>query len=138
MSNHPPATRTVKVAFGDGRGYDVVIGHGVLGETADRIRKLVGAKPWFVVVDDGVPAEIQVALTRDTSARVVRWKSSEAEKSLVIVERLLHQLAADRFERGCPVVALGGGITGDVAGFAAAIYQRGTHWINCPTTLLSM
>jgi shikimate kinase/3-dehydroquinate synthase len=62
----------------------------------------------------------------------------EDAKRIAVVERLLDAFAEARLERGAPVVALGGGATTDVAGFAAAIYLRGVPWVAVPTTLLGM
>ena len=65
-------------------------------------------------------------------------RATETDKSLETVERLLAEVAETNHERRDPVIALGGGIVGDVAGFVAAIYRRGVPVIQCPTTLLSM
>lgn len=146
MSTPPPspATRTVRVAFGDGRGYDVVIGSGVLREVPGRVGRVIsGSRPWFLIVDDGVPDSQQSVLTDATAAKLitcrrVSWKPREDRKLLQQAATFIDEMAKERLERGSPVIALGGGITGDIAGFAAAIYQRGTPWVNCPTTLLAM
>jgi 3-dehydroquinate synthase len=61
----------------------------------------------------------------------------EAHKTLTNVARILDVLVANRFARDCTVVALGGGVVGDMAGFAAACYQRGVSYVQVPTTLLS-
>jgi 3-dehydroquinate synthase len=63
---------------------------------------------------------------------------TEQGKSLETLQHVLLACARARLDRGDLVVALGGGIVGDVAGFAAATYRRGLRWVNCPTTLLSM
>ncbi len=146
MSTPPPspATRTVRVAFGDGRGYDVVIGSGILREVPDRVGRVIsGSSHWFLIVDDGVPDSQRNVLTDAIAANRlncgrVAWNPREERKLLEQAATFIDEMAKERIERGSPVVALGGGITGDVAGFAAAIYQRGTPWVNCPTTLLAM
>jgi len=66
------------------------------------------------------------------------YAPSEERKSLAEYERLLGAIAGSRHERNDPVIALGGGILGDLAGFAAATYRRGVPIVQCPTTLLSM
>lgn len=66
------------------------------------------------------------------------WHSTEHNKTLDAVESILTQLAEKNLSRTDPVISLGGGILGDLAGFAAATYRRGVPWINIPTTLLSM
>ncbi|QKK09249.1 MAG: 3-dehydroquinate synthase [Planctomycetota bacterium] len=68
----------------------------------------------------------------------IELNASEKAKSLETFGRILAAMGAARLERNDPVIALGGGITGDVAGFAAASYRRGVPVIQCPTTLLSM
>lgn len=132
-----------------GRGYDVVIGAGVLGrvgaiarEAAGLTREREGARV-FVVCDGGLPKEtvgrvraslgaaMLVALTQKVTA-------SETEKSLRSAEGLLARMAEFGLERREPVVALGGGIVGDLAGFVAATYRRGVPVVQCPTTLLAM
>lgn len=62
----------------------------------------------------------------------------EAHKSLATVETLYQALLGDSLERGSPVIALGGGVVGDLAGFVAATYRRGVPFVQCPTTLLAM
>src|SRR5690348_7473920 len=72
-------------------------------------------------------------------ARVVEaiLPDGEAHKTLATVSRVLDVLVANRFGRDCQVVALGGGVVGDMAGFAAACYQRGVEYVQVPTTLLA-
>lgn len=96
-----------------------------------------------VISDTGVPdAHAQRAIGSLQAAGVrtahASFTPSEPAKSLDTVQRMLEVITAHGLERGQPVVALGGGIIGDMAGFAAASYRRGVPWINCPTTLLSM
>lgn len=132
------------------RSYDVVVGDDVLSELGPRVAELrVGSaaapmgKRAFVVVDDGLPAktvEEAVASLKATGFAVTaaRLTASEANKTMDSVERLLYAIADTKHERTDPVVALGGGVVGDIAGFVAAIYRRGVPVIQCPTTLLAM
>lgn len=126
------------------RGYEVVVGAGLLDSAAERIRGAVGsARRVHVIVDDGVPAQTRAALVRGLEGAGIRVSSSpvratEEGKSLQAVHQLVQGVAAAGLERGDCVVALGGGVTGDMAGFAAAMYRRGIAWVNCPTTLLAM
>ncbi len=97
----------------------------------------------FLVVDDNLPAEtIGVAAASLESVgfavSVERLVATETNKSVAAAERLLVALDLSGHERRDPVVALGGGIVGDIAGFAAAVYRRGVPVIQCPTTLLAM
>ncbi len=137
--------RRVDVQLGD-RSYRVVVGSGILEKLGELTAAAIGraTERAFLVIDDGVPAEIarrvaaslaQAGFGSITEARV---HPAETDKTLRRVEAMLVGLADSRHERGDPVVALGGGVTGDMAGFAAAIYRRGAPVIQCPTTLLAM
>jgi 3-dehydroquinate synthetase len=104
---------------------------------------LHGARAVHIFADDGLPPAILADLSRRLDASGFRVSSSpvraaEEGKVLQAVYHMLGQLAAHTLERGDAVLALGGGITGDMAGFAASSYRRGIPWINCPTTLLAM
>ena len=97
----------------------------------------------FLVVDDNLPAETIGAAAASLEAvgyavTIERVAATETNKSVAATERLLVALDQSGHERRDPVVALGGGIVGDVSGFAAATYRRGVPVIQCPTTLLSM
>ncbi|HVZ94412.1 MAG TPA: 3-dehydroquinate synthase family protein [Phycisphaerales bacterium] len=133
---------TIPIHLGP-RSYDVLVGEGVLSEIGPRAADLVPGRRAFVVVDVGVPATIvgtALASLEQSGFTVTRadLKPSEANKSIDTVSRLLHQIAQTRHERTDPVIAIGGGIVGDVAGFVAASYRRGVPVIQCPTTLLAM
>lgn len=122
----------------------MVVGDGVLDGAGARIRGAVGtAGRVHVFVDDGIPAGVPAGLAKQIEAAGVRVttspvRASEEGKSLQGLHRMVQELASAGLDRGDCVVALGGGITGDMAGFAAASYRRGVAWVNCPTTLLSM
>ncbi len=133
----------VQVALRD-RSYEVVIGEGVLSEVGPRSAEVVSGRRAFVVVDKGLPGHVvetvcgslEGAGFGEISTAVVN--PTEGNKTLDTVERLLHEIGETAHERGDPVIALGGGIVGDIAGFVAGIYRRGVPVIQCPTTLLSM
>lgn len=136
--------RTVRVDLGE-RSYTVHIGPGALLSVPDEIRQALGSRPnrAFVVADTGVPpvfcdelvAGLEQAGMRTTVSRVT---PTEQGKSIATLEHLLAGMGASGHSRIDPVVALGGGIVGDLAGFAAASYQRGVPVVQCPSTLLSM
>jgi 3-dehydroquinate synthetase len=134
---------TVRVELGQ-RGYDVVVGSGLLFQLGERARALFpNARRAFVVDDTGLPgSRLAVALSElEKAGFAVAHASvvaSEAGKSLKTLEQVLISLAGSKHERGDVVVALGGGVVGDLAGFAAASYRRGVPVIQCPTTLLAM
>lgn len=135
-------THTVRVNLGN-RSYDVVAGE-KLGATGDMVRRACpAAARCAVVVDPGVdPAAVTAGLTAAGLAvhRVpfVVPAVSESAKSFATVEHFCTHFAAAGLDRRDLVVAVGGGIVGDLTGFAAAIYRRGIAWVNMPTTLLAM
>lgn len=126
------------------RAYDVVVGEGVLATVGDRLAQILKHRTRaFVVSDDNLPDEpldeVLDALSGagfDIAEAVVT--ATESTKSVETVERLLTDIARTRHERGDPIVALGGGVVGDVVGFTAAVYKRGAPVVQCPTTLLAM
>ncbi len=125
------------------RSYDVVVGAGVLADLGVRAAALVPGRHAFLILDDKLPEETVLAAAASLDAAgftVTRATVTalEVEKSLETVKRLLGAVGGARLERRDPVIALGGGITGDVGGFVAASYRRGIPVIQCPTTLLSM
>ncbi|MFN9992824.1 MAG: 3-dehydroquinate synthase, partial [Phycisphaerales bacterium] len=134
---------TVRVPLAD-KAYDVHIGHGILKFAGASIRAVSqSARRALIVHDPNVSDGIHIGL-RDsllaagfsvgTHALIAR----ESEKNMRAVESVIGELLSNRYERGDIAIALGGGIIGDIAGFAASIYRRGIAVIQCPTTLLSM
>jgi len=92
-----------------------------------------------VVTDSGVPAQYaQRVADQCRESTIITVPQGEASKSFKILETVLRQMLEFNMGRGDLVVAVGGGVVGDLAGFAAAIYMRGIDFINCPTTTLSM
>lgn len=122
-------------------GYEVRIGAGLIPACAN---KLIGrGQRALVVVDAKLPRETIEPLIRALDGGGVRWaakvvSASEADKSLSTLEATLIEAARLRLERGDLVIALGGGIVTDLAGFAAGVYRRGVRIVQCPTTLLAM
>lgn len=151
----PTEPNRVHVAL-SGRAYDVVIGSGILSgknhNLATLIRQTLGPAPRraALVIDDNLPKQLTDSITTSLTTSsptpqsqpfeltIITLNATEQNKSLASTERILNHLASTKHERHEPVIALGGGIVGDVAGFAAAIYRRGVPIIQCPTTLLSM
>jgi 3-dehydroquinate synthase len=135
----PPST-TVPVALGD-RAYDIVVGRGLLAGAGQRIAAL-GAKSAAVVTDGNVGPLYADALSKSLTGHGVRTEivavsPGEGSKSYAGLEHLCEALLAARIERGDLVVALGGGVVGDLAGFAAAVLRRGIRFVQVPTTLLA-
>ncbi len=136
--------RVVDVDLPD-RAYEVRIGRGALGGLACEARSLLGdkARRVLLVRDTGVPDRF-VGSLRDVLAeqgfetRVCEITPRESIKTLATVEGLLREAITLGMTRVDAVVALGGGVVGDISGFVAASYQRGVPVIQCPSTLLSM
>lgn len=145
MNGQPTAIPVRFTEQSANRSYEVVVGSGILPSLADRAAATLGHAPRcaFLIVDDKVPADFIASATKSlTSAGCAvttqRITALETHKTLATVERLLTALAETRADRSDPVIAIGGGITGDIAGFVAASYKRGVPVIQCPTTLLAM
>jgi 3-dehydroquinate synthase len=135
------APETVRVELG-ARAYDVVVGDNMLDEAGDRIARIRPGAKCAIVTDETV-AELHLRrLERSLKAYGLQSVSiivpaGEASKSLATLERVLDEILVTRIERGDLVVALGGGVVGDLAGFAAAIALRGIGLVQVPTTLLA-
>lgn len=115
--------------------YDIVLGRGCLA-SAGELLKL--DRNVLVVTDDGVPAQYAQDVARQCGKPVIHTvPSGEASKSLKVLEELLAVMLENGFTRGDCVCAVGGGVVGDLAGFAAATYMRGIDFYNIPTTVLS-
>ena len=129
---------TLKVELGD-RSYPILIGEGLLRQP-ELIRQHVPARDILVVSNTTVaPLYMDLVSEAFSGRRVVEaiLPDGESHKTLATVGRILDVLVANRFGRDCIVVALGGGVVGDMAGFAAACYQRGVAYVQVPTTLLA-
>jgi 3-dehydroquinate synthase len=125
----------------EGRAYDILVGRGLLAEAGGRIAAL-GARAAAIVTDASVGALYADALEGSLSAHGLRSatvtvKPGEASKSFPELERVCEALLAARIERGDIVIALGGGVVGDLTGFAAAVLRRGVRFVQVPTTLLA-
>jgi 3-dehydroquinate synthase len=132
---------TTKVGLGD-RAYDIVIGRGLLASIGRRIAALKPGAKVAVVTDENVARQYLAQIERvlkeaGIAATHVTVSPGEASKSVETFERVCDALIAARIERGDLVVALGGGVVGDLAGFAAASVRRGLDFIQVPTSLLA-
>ena len=117
------------------RSYDIIVKSGSL-ENLYQFARL--DRRVAVVTDSGVPAQYaQIVADQCKDARIITVPQGEASKSFKILETVLRQMLDFGMGRGDLVVAVGGGVVGDLAGFAASIYMRGIDFVNCPTTTLS-
>ena len=130
--------KTLNVALGN-RSYPIYIGQGLLAQ-AELIRRHIPAQQVMVVTNDTIaPLYLDAALKslHGFDCQSVVLPDGEQYKNLDTVNLIYNALLTHRFDRACTLVALGGGVIGDMTGFAAATYQRGVHFIQIPTTLLA-
>lgn len=133
--------RKVDVSLGE-RSYRILVDGGLLPRLGPECRRLGLGRRCAVITDENVgPRHSQAALDSLKHAGFdpfpVTVPAGETAKSLKVVARCYDALAAARLERKSFVVALGGGVVGDLAGFVAATYLRGMAFVQVPTTLLS-
>jgi len=124
------------------RPYDVIVGSGVLREAATHLPPLPEARRAFVVADRELVDRSFGALATGLEAAgldvvLLPVPSGEPAKTLQVYGTLLHQLATQEAHRDDLIVSLGGGSTGDLAGFVASTYMRGLAFVQAPTTLLA-
>ena len=133
--------RIVKVSLGN-RSYDIKIGTGILVRVGRECARLGLGRRCVIISDRNVAPRYakaaQEALVRAGFAvGLVTIPAGETAKSLRVLESCYDRLAALRLERKSFIVALGGGVVGDLAGFVAATYLRGVPFVQVPTTLLA-
>ncbi len=132
-------TETLNVGLGP-RSYDIHIGPGQLAHLPERLSGLAPTQRLAVVTDENIYALYGEALADALSAFEVHMivrPAGEAQKSMANLEEILESLFQAGFDRSDLLVAFGGGVIGDLAGFAASIYKRGMPFVQVPTTLLS-
>jgi len=130
----------VPVSLGD-RSYRIGVGSGLLADAAQRLQTLGAAKRVAVVTDETVARLHLPALTaalRGFDVRPIVLPAGEASKSFARLEALCNALLELEVTRSDIILAFGGGVIGDLTGFAAAIVKRGISFVQVPTTLLAM
>ncbi len=133
----------VNVALPGGREYPILLGAGLLGEPG-LLAPYVGSQALIVTnaqVADLYLAKLRSCLHAGTDGAqvdTIQIGDGERHKTLATFATIINELVAKRHNRTTTVVALGGGVVGDVAGFAAATYQRGVALLQIPTTLLAL
>lgn len=132
---------TVPVRLGT-RSYDIHIGSGLLPHAAELLQQQLARKKTAIVTDANVAAHHLATLQLSLDAAGVQHQSivmapGEATKSYAGLAEVCDKLLAAGIERKDQVIALGGGVIGDLAGFAAAILRRGVNFIQIPTSLLA-
>lgn len=123
--------------------YDVVVGAGLLADCGERIKAVTGLCRAAVVTDSNVSElyldKVQKSLESagfDTLGFV--FPAGESSKNIETLSDILEFLAQNGFTRSDILIALGGGVVGDITGFAASVYLRGVRFVQLPTTLLAM
>jgi len=125
-----------------GREYDIIIGKGLLEAAGERLKALFPGRRFGIVTDSEV-ARVQLPrLTRSLDAAglshaTITVPNGEASKSFARLNEVVEGILAARLERGDIVIALGGGVVGDLAGFAASVARRGMDFVQVPTSLLA-
>jgi shikimate kinase/3-dehydroquinate synthase len=139
----PGPPRRVPVALGGGRAYDVVVGEGLLPRAGALLAPVLPARR-VAVVTDATVAPLHLTTLRAgleeagfAIAATITVPPGEGSKGFATLQRVLEELLAAGIERRTAVVALGGGVVGDLAGFAAAVALRGLPFVQVPTTLLA-
>jgi len=130
--------KTLTVDLGD-RSYPIYIGSGILARPELLTPHVQGRQVMIVSNETVAPLYLQAVQSGlgDCSFEAVILPDGEQFKTIPVWNQIFDALLAARFDRHCIVLALGGGVIGDMAGFAAACYQRGVGYIQIPTTLLA-
>jgi shikimate kinase/3-dehydroquinate synthase len=148
VSGGPPnSVRTVSklekigVKLGN-RAYDILIGNGLIDEAGSHIQRLAPGAACAIVTDENVANHHLAALERGLDAAQIKHAKiivapGEGSKTYAVFERVCDEIIKARIERNDLVVALGGGVVGDLAGYAAASVRRGMRFIQIPTSLLA-
>ena len=124
------------------RSYDILIGENIIDEAARYIHPILKRAKTVIITDDNVAKHqlprLEKSLTKENiQYNTIILPAGEATKSYNQLENLLDELSSMRLERNDTIIALGGGVIGDLVGFAASIYLRGIDFIQIPTTLLA-
>lgn len=132
--------RTVHVKAS--KEYDIHIGDGILASVGEKVRPLLSGEKAALITDDNVDALYACTVEDSLKAAGIECRKfvfahGEASKNIATLTAILEFLAENRFRRNDMIAALGGGVVGDIAGFAAATYMRGVGYVQIPTTLLA-
>ncbi|GHF10672.1 3-dehydroquinate synthase [Kordiimonas sediminis] len=140
-SNAPTLLDTVTVPLGD-RSYDIQIGNGLIANLGTVIAPVLDQKRTVIITDENVaPLYLETAQNALEAAGIqtqaITLKAGETTKSFQSYQNLMDQLLTLGVERKDTLIALGGGVIGDLTGFAAATLRRGVNFIQVPTSLLA-
>ena len=123
--------------------YDVLIGNGILADADLLIKEVTKTRKVALITDDIVEKLFCKSLQSDLQNRGFEvdkfvFKNGESSKNIETLSAILEFLAENNFKRNDTIIAMGGGVVGDISGLAAAMYMRGIGFIQIPTTLLAM
>ncbi|WP_309086226.1 3-dehydroquinate synthase [Chelativorans sp.] len=141
QASHERSARSVRVGLGD-RAYEILIGSGLLARAGEEIAARLPGSRAAVVTDENVAAahlqafEASLGVAGIESVSI-RLEPGERSKSFAALQETVDAILAARLERRDAVVALGGGVVGDLAGFAAGVVRRGMNLVQVPTSLLA-
>ncbi len=135
------ATETVHVSLGD-RSYDILIGSGLIARAGEEIAARLPGIRAAVVTDENLaklhfPSLLDALEAAGINATPVIVAAGEKSKGFATLETVTNDILKARLERGDAIIALGGGVIGDLAGFVAGIVRRGMNFIQIPTSLLA-
>ncbi len=137
----PTHRETVRVALGE-RSYDIIIGSSLIESAGHHIARVAPGAACAIVTDENVARHYLAPLEQSLKERGIRSahvivKPGEASKSLETYGRVCDEVLAAKIERRDVVIALGGGVVGDLAGFVSASVRRGCRFVQIPTSLLA-
>jgi shikimate kinase / 3-dehydroquinate synthase len=140
-SDAPEHRETLRVELGD-RSYDIIIGSGLLAEAGESVAELAPGAACAIVTDKNVGALYLPTLEASLKSAGLRSvaitvEPGEGSKTLSVFGDVLEQAIEAKIERRDVVIALGGGVVGDLAGFVAATLRRGARFVQIPTSLLA-
>lgn len=135
------STQRVTVGLGD-TGYEIVVGPGLLDRSGELLASVSTARRIALITDSSVgelygPKVSALLASAGFEVHALSFAAGETSKTWAVAGQLLEAMAHDGIERGDLVVALGGGVVGDMAGFVAATYLRGIDFAQIPTTMLA-
>ncbi len=141
MNDMTNPNQTVRVDLG-ARSYDIAIGPDLLDQAGALLAGKLGERQVVIITDSNVGPLYAERLQESLSAaghggRTIQIDAGEQSKSFTYLESLLDDLLAEGLERGTVLIALGGGVIGDLTGFTASIALRGVEFVQIPTTLLA-
>lgn len=141
MTDTPHPIEKLSVDLGE-RSYEILIGDNLVATAGSHIKQVLSGKKVIIVSDENVaPVWLERLLSSfsgiDVSVHTLILPASETTKSFAHFEQLLNDILAFGIDRKTTLVALGGGVIGDITGFAASVLLRGIDFIQVPTTLLS-